>query len=188
MTAVPTTRLEVLADQLEFHWAHHLRPGLEGLTDDEYLWEPVAGTWSIRPRAEAVTALAAGAGDLVLDFDHPEPSPAPVTSIAWRLGHLLVGVFGQRNASHFGAPATDYTTRVWPRTADAALQELDAEHDRWVAGVTALGEAGLDRPCGPAEGPYADHSMAVLVLHIHREVIHHGAEILLLRDLYRHRR
>jgi len=30
--------------------------------------------------------------------------------------------------------------------------------------------------------------MAALVLHIHREVIHHGAEISLLRDLYLHRR
>jgi hypothetical protein len=27
--------------------------------------------------------------------------------------------------------------------------------------------------------------MAALVLHIHREVIHHGAEIALLRDLFR---
>jgi len=27
--------------------------------------------------------------------------------------------------------------------------------------------------------------MAALVLHINRETIHHGAEILLLRDLYR---
>jgi hypothetical protein len=26
--------------------------------------------------------------------------------------------------------------------------------------------------------------MAALILHIHREVIHHGAEISLLRDLY----
>ena len=26
--------------------------------------------------------------------------------------------------------------------------------------------------------------MAGLILHIHREVIHHGAEICLLRDLY----
>jgi hypothetical protein len=32
--------------------------------------------------------------------------------------------------------------------------------------------------------PYAGLSMAALVLHIHREVIHHGAEICLLRDLY----
>jgi hypothetical protein len=29
--------------------------------------------------------------------------------------------------------------------------------------------------------------MAALVLHIHREAIHHGAEIALLRDLYRAR-
>jgi hypothetical protein len=28
---------------------------------------------------------------------------------------------------------------------------------------------------------------AALILHIHRELIHHGAEIALLRDLYRHR-
>jgi hypothetical protein len=28
--------------------------------------------------------------------------------------------------------------------------------------------------------------MAALVLHIHREAIHHGAEIALLRDLYAH--
>ncbi len=29
--------------------------------------------------------------------------------------------------------------------------------------------------------------MAALVLHIHRELIHHLAEIALLRDLYAHR-
>jgi hypothetical protein len=28
--------------------------------------------------------------------------------------------------------------------------------------------------------------MATLVLHINREVLHHGAEIALLRDLYQH--
>ena len=32
--------------------------------------------------------------------------------------------------------------------------------------------------------PFPEASMAALVLHIHREVIHHGAEISLLRDLY----
>ena len=42
-------------------------------------------------------------------------------------------------------------------------------------------------PCGPAEGPYADQPLAALVAHIHREVIHHGAEVALLRDLYAHR-
>jgi hypothetical protein len=51
--------------------------------------------------------------------------------------------------------------------------------------VRALGEEGLARPCGPVEGPFADEPLAALLLHIHREVIHHGAEIALLRDLYR---
>jgi hypothetical protein len=53
--------------------------------------------------------------------------------------------------------------------------------------VRACSEAELGRPCGPAEGPWADHSMGELVLHINREAIHHGAEIALLRDLCIHR-
>jgi hypothetical protein len=39
----------------------------------------------------------------------------------------------------------------------------------------------------PAEGPFAEHPLSELVVHINREVIHHGAEISLLRDLYRAR-
>ena len=57
----------------------------------------------------------------------------------------------------------------------------------WVDGVSALSAEDLERPIGKGEGPWAEHSYADLVLHIHREVIHHGAEILLLRNLYRHR-
>jgi hypothetical protein len=52
-------------------------------------------------------------------------------------------------------------------------------------GVRALGPEGLMRPIGPAGGPYAKEPMAALVLHINREALHHGAEIALLRDLYR---
>ena len=33
----------------------------------------------------------------------------------------------------------------------------------------------------------ADQSVAWLVMHVQREVIHHGAEICLLRDLYERR-
>jgi len=51
--------------------------------------------------------------------------------------------------------------------------------------VRRLGADGLARAIGPAEGPWADHPMATLVLHINREMLHHGAEIALLRDLYR---
>lgn len=172
-------------DQLEWHWANHLRPRLEGLSDEEYRWEPVAGCWSVRPRAEATTTMAAGAGDLVIDYDWPTPDPAPVTTIAWRLGHLAIGVFGMRASAHFGDGSVRYDTVEWPGTAAGGLALLDHWHQAWVDGVRSLGPGGLARPCGPAEGPFADHPLGALVLHLNREAIHHGAEVALLRDLYR---
>jgi hypothetical protein len=185
--APPEGWTPVLLDQLTFHWEVALRPKLEGLTDDEYFWEPVAGCWSVRPRHEATAPVLAGAGDLVVEFAFPQPEPAPVTTIAWRLVHLIVGVFGARNAAHFGGPPIDYSSYVNPGTAAAALADLDAAYDRWVAGVSTLADERLTTPVGDAEGPFAAYPYSSLVLHIHREVIHHGAEILLLRDLYRSR-
>jgi len=177
----------LLVDQLEWHWANHLRPRLNGLTDEEYFWEPVAGCWSVRRLGEGDAPIQAGEGEFRCDFAMPEPDPAPVTTIAWRLAHMIVGIFGERNHSHFGGPAIDYQGFSYAGTADEALRQLVAGHDRWIEGVRALGEDGLQRECGPDEGPYADHPLSELVLHINRELIHHGAEVSLLRDLYRHR-
>lgn len=176
-----------LLDQLDWHWQHQLRPRLDGLADDEYFWEPVAGCWNVRPRGESTAPLAAGSGEFTIDFAMPEPSPAPVTTIAWRLGHVIVGVLGMRVAAHFGGPAVDYQSFAYAGTAAEALGQLDEAYAAWIDGVRGLGEAGLARPCGPAEGMFAEYPLAALVLHINREVIHHGAEIALLRDLYIHR-
>ncbi len=172
-----------LLDQLEWHWEHQLRPRLDGLTDDEYFREPVPGCWSIRHGGSA-TSMSLGGGDYLIEYAYPAPDPAPVTTIAWRLAHVTVGVFAMRNASHFGGPPADWATWVYAGTAAQALGQLDDAHAAWVKGVRGLGADGLAQPCGPAEGPFAEYSMASLVLHIHREVIHHGAEISLLRDLY----
>ncbi len=186
-----TTAIEIdwnheLVDQLGWHWDHHLRPRLDDLTDDEYLWEPVAGCWSLRPRDEATSSMAAGAGDVVADFEYPEPQPAPFTTIAWRMGHIAIGVLGMRAANHFGEPGSvEYPTTDWPLTAAGGLELLDRHYDRWMTGVRSLGADGLGKPCGPAEGPFAEYPMAALVLHISREVIHHGSELCLMRDLYR---
>jgi len=176
-----------LVDQLEWHWRAHLRPKLDGLTDDEYFWEPAPGAWNVRPRGTSNAPVQAGSGEFTIDFAFPEPDPPPVTTIAWRIAHVVVGVFGARAASHFGGPPTGYENHAYAGTAAEALRQLDATHDAWIAGVRGLDEVALARPVGPAEGPFAEHPMAALVLHIHREAIHHGAEILLLRDLYRAR-
>jgi hypothetical protein len=73
--------------------------------------------------------------------------------------------------------------------ADAArsLAALDEAYAAWVKGVSNLSAQDLVRPVGAVEGPFAGHPYAALVLHINREVIHHGAEVLLLRDLHRRR-
>jgi hypothetical protein len=117
----------------------------------------------------------------------PEPSPAPVTTIAWRLAHIIVGVLAARVAGHFGGPAADYLEWEYAGSAAQALAQLDDQYAAWTAGVRGLSDDALAAPCGPAEGPWADVPMSGLVLHINREVIHHGAEIALLRDLYAHR-
>jgi hypothetical protein len=176
-----------LVEQLEWHWRGQLRPRLDGLTDEEYFREPAPDAWNVRPRGTSTAPVQAGSGAFTIDFAFPQPEPAPVTTIAWRLAHLVVGVFGARVGSHFGGPEVDYQGFEYAGTAVEALRQLDEVHDAWVAGVRGLDAAALERPVGPAEGGFAEHTMAELVLHINREAIHHGAEIALLRDLYAHR-
>ncbi|MEH1058000.1 DinB family protein [Micromonospora sp. CPCC 206171] len=176
----------LLRDQLAGHWTGQLRDRLDGLTDDEYFWEPAPGCWSVRPRGTGAAPVQAGSAALRIDFAMPEPDPPPLTTIAWRLGHVIVGVLAVRNAAHFGRAPTDYQSFEYAPTAAGALAQLDTEYATWLAGVESLGDTGLARPCGKAEGPYAEHPMAALVLHINRELIHHLAEVCLLRDLYLH--
>jgi DinB superfamily len=162
-----------LADQLDYHWTNHLRPRLDGLTDDEYFWQPVPDCWTIHP-------------DGAIDFTYPEPDPPPFTTIAWRLAHVIVGVLAVRNHNHFGGPEASYLTWQYATDAASALRQLDEAYTKWIAGVRGLSEDDLSRPVGPAEGPWADYPFIALVLHINREVIHHGAEIACIRDLYTH--
>jgi hypothetical protein len=174
-----------LFEQLDWHWTGHVRPKLEGLTDTEYLWEPAPGAWNVRPRDPAASTPQPGTGPFTVDFVFPEPDPPPLTTIAWRLAHLIVGVFGSRVGNHFGGPPIGYQDFPYAGTAAEALRQLDEVYAGWAAGVRGLDDAALARPIGPAEGIWAEHSMAELVLHINREAIHHGAEVLLLRDLHR---
>lgn len=174
-----------LREQWEVHWKYQLRARLEGLTDDEYFWSPVPDAWSVRPRGSSTAPMQAGAGDFTIDFAFPQPVPAAFTTIAWRLGHVIVGVLAARSAAHFGAPAASYETWEYAGSAATALDQLETQLDVWLAGVRSLGDAGLRVPIGEKE-PFPDAPMADLVLHIHRELIHHLSEVCLLRDLYLH--
>lgn len=94
-------------------------------------------------------------------------------------------MFGPPTAPHFDRSGAGHRAVAYPGTAETALRQLDDGHDAWIRDVRQLGAAGLAQPQGAISPPeYADAPMAKLILHVHREVIHHGAEISLLRDLY----
>ena len=172
------TWAERLLDQLT-EWMYWSWPRIESLTDDEYLWEPAQPCWSIRPGRH---------GGFVIDREEqPASDSPPVTTIAWRLCHIGSGVLANRNAKLFGAPPWDDAGSQYPGTAAEAVAWVADELARWQEGVLGLSDERLLQPVGPGGRSDAERSVAWLVMHIHREVIHHGAEICLLRDLYRSR-
>jgi hypothetical protein len=174
-----------LREQWAVHWRHQLRARLECLTDDEYFWSPVQDAWSVRPRGRSKAPVQFGAGDFTIDLAFPQPLRAAFTTIARRLGHVIVGVLVARNAAQIGAPAASYETWEYAGSAATALYPLETQLDVWLARVRGLGGTGIRVPIGDKE-PFPEALMADLVLHIHRELIHHLSGVCLLCDLYLH--
>ena len=144
-----------VVDQLESHWRHQLRPRLTGLTDDEYFWQPVPDCWTISPRGASQAPMSFGAGEYTMDFGEPVNGREPVTTIAWRLGHLIVG-FAETNGTHFGGPAVQvrHLVRRERRGSAASARWRVRDVD---PGVRRLGTAGLAIPQGPTQPPeFAD--------------------------------
>ena len=157
------------------------------LSDEEYLWEPAPGAWSIRRRGQAATPRAFGPGEWVLDSDTPDPDPAPVATIAWRLGHLHSGFAGRWEWT-FGARRQPPELLVdFSPSAAVALERFWALLDRWRDSVAAMTPAQLDTP-GFGQYPRGsdpEEPFITVVWWTNLEFIHHMAEIALLRDLYR---
>jgi DinB superfamily len=163
------------------------RTGDGPLTDQEYLWEPAPGAWSIRRRGQAASPRPFGPGQWQLDDAAGDPDPTPVTTIAWRLGHLhacFAGdwewTFGQRRRPP--EELVDFSP-----SAAVALARFWATMDRWRAGVAAVTPEQLDT-VGFDQYPRssaAEEPFITVIAAANLELIHHMAEIALLRDLYR---
>lgn len=162
----------------EFAWAR-LRDRLEGLSDDELFWEPVPAAWTVRRGADGSWEVDGGGGG-------PGPTPAPVTTIAWRIVHVGGGALGGFTGVRFGTGWPDIRAEL-PTTAARAIPYLESRYRGWVDALAALDDVGWTAPLGEAWGEYAADSTVDLALHVLDEFIHHGAEIALLRDLYRAR-
>ncbi|MBT2525178.1 DinB family protein [Streptomyces sp. ISL-99] len=225
-------RLGLLLDQFD-HAREMAQVRLTGLSDEEYLWEPVPGCWSIRRRGEAATPRAFGPGEWVLDqgapdipaneyaevarqaadgmsvakiaddwsvsverveqiLAHtgaPEPDETPITTIAWRLAHVHFHFAGQWEWT-FGERRQEPKLLVdFTPSAAVALERFWALIDRWRGSVAAMTDEQLDT-VGFSQYPYsndADYPFITVLSAANLELIHHMAEIALLRDLWQAR-
>lgn len=227
-----TDRLGILLGQ--FDQAREMaQVRLTGLSDEEYLWEPVPGCWSLRRRSEATTPRAFGPGEWVLDLGAadipaseyaevarqaadgmtvakiaddwsvsverveeilahtgtPEPDATPVTTIAWRLGHLHFQFAGAWEWA-FGERRQDPKLMVdFTPSADLTLDRFWAAIDRWRDSVAAVTDEQLDT-VGLSQYPYSndsDYPYIGVLAGSNLEFIHHMSEIAVLRDLWRAR-
>jgi hypothetical protein len=170
-----TTTLENLLGLSDFAW-ERLRTRIQGMSDEEYFWEPFEGSWNVRKTD----------GGYVPDSSLIPPEPSPFTTLAWRIAHIVDILQAERTATWFGhQPEPEDGVPTVPGSADAARSALEKAYGVWRRRLASLSQEDLDRPMGEIAGPYAADAGTAFALHILDELIHHGAEVGTLRDFYR---
>jgi hypothetical protein len=165
---------------------------LDGLTDEEYLWEPVPACWSVRLREDGQWRVDIGEHGTAITEKTATSTP-PFTTIAWRMWHLgatPAPAWPPRHASSGAEFFKAYFEQAPPSdlgvgSADEAIELVGTNWATFAADVKSWDDGELHAPMGDVAGPYGDASAYGLLLHIVDEQIHHGAEIGVVRDLYR---
>lgn len=160
------------------------------MTDAEYRWEPAPGCWSVRRRADGpgpAAALLTGTGEWGRETSpYPHPVPPPFTTLAWRLTHLseLLALRADHTNGTRSLTRDDYRA---PGDAAAAIADFDASAGAWRAALLSVDDKDLDTVghCSYPHGGDPEEPFLEVVWWVNQELLHHGAEIALLRDLYR---
>ena len=147
---------------------------VEGLTDAEFFWEPVAGCWSVRRRDD---------GRWTVDYpEPPHPDPAPLTTIGWRLVHVAECKLMYHEYA-FGAAKLTFPEIDSAHTAASAIAQLEAGHQLLLDDLGMLDDAGLDREVLTNWGERWPAQRIFWTMIDHD--LQHGGEIGVLRDLHR---
>lgn len=155
-----------------------LRDRLGGIGDTEFAWEPMPGSWTIREQPDGTFAADGN------DESGSHAYPPPLTTLAWRVWHIIDVLEADRTATWLGVHVEAERPPL-PGTATDALDRLDRAAALWHERLSSLDDDGLAVQVGAVGGHYGDASRNSFALHIIDELIHHGAEVALLRDLYR---
>ncbi|NNC13266.1 DinB family protein [Planctomonas sp. JC2975] len=112
------------------------------------------------------------------------PTSDDRVGLRWRLDHIADMLAEERNAGWLGVATGTRPNGGHARGADEALARLTAAFRWWRGVLVTAGEQSLAEPIGEPAGPYGSASRRSFVFHVADELIHHGAEAALLRDLY----
>lgn len=157
--------------------AEQLFARLEGLTDEELLWEPADQVWSVR-RDESGTTVRDST------WWSPEPGFEPPRTLVWSIGHL--GAESMIRADWLVGDHQLLDVPDWPTTADEAVVFLRDGLDAWRGGLEAMSDEDLDTVGRSAYPEGLDPTLPLMdiVWWVNKELLWHAAEIWYVRDLY----
>jgi DinB superfamily len=112
-----------------------------------------------------------------------EPITDDRVTLRWRLAHITALLTEDRTGPWLGLPLSRFAAPE-PGSAVEVLTTLDEAYAAWRAKLAETTEESLAEPIGQVAGQYGTDSRYAFGLHIVDELIHHGAEAALLRDLY----
>jgi hypothetical protein len=114
-----------------------------------------------------------------------KPTADDRITIGWRLAHITSFLSDERNWLFLGQrPPTREGDDGAAVTADDAIARLEAAYAAWTSLIASVPADQWWEPLGPIAGPSASADRVAYVVHIMDELIHHAAEVGLLRDLY----
>jgi hypothetical protein len=113
-----------------------VRMRLTGLTDDEFFWEPVPGSWTVYEDSP---------GHWDYHYAIPDPDPAPVTSIGWQIVHLATCKVMYHEWA-YGPSRLTFPELTTPHTAASAIDDLEKGHRLLRDELARLSDSQMDEP------------------------------------------
>jgi DinB superfamily len=169
---MPHKQIELLKYQMEEAY-QMVWDRLQGVTDDEYFWQPVPDCWTVFRQAN---------GRWTYHYELPTPQPHPFTSIAWRVTHIALCKIMYHEYA-FGPAELTWHTIETPSSVAEALAVLARGQRLLIKELANLsGDADLDvlrRTNWGETWP----TWRIFWTMIHHDA-QHGGEIGCIRDLY----
>ena len=189
-------RADVLLNSMLVIEMYTLNRALNGLTQEEFDWEPHPGAWGIRRRETCTTPDATGTegSEWVSDNDWAIAAAdrdviQPMTTIGWLLNHFGAAPGAVAELEIVGGstvPTPEVYEGMWGRTI---MPKADDAVIRFRSGWSALDRALRASTDETLERNYDGHPWKrgdLAVTAMLNEVSHHGTQICMLRDLFSH--